>query len=72
MNRNLGERFNEISQELAAIQKMAVEQKDVETLQRRVTTLQVEQAEMQQTMRFTALFHLRDEAWRALSHGTGS
>ena len=72
MSRNLGERFNEMSQELQAIQKMAGVPQDQAALQRRVTILQVGQAELQQTMRFAALFHLRDEAWRALSSGRKS
>lgn len=67
MSHNLGARFNEISQELQAMQEAAGAQQDPVTLQRRVAALQVEQAELQQTMRFAALFHLRDEAWRALS-----
>ena len=70
MSSKLVVRYNEINRELDAIQRGVVGQKDSEDIQQKVNQLKIEQDHLQQTMRFTALFHLRDEARRALSYGT--
>ena len=68
----LVQRYNEIKTEikaeLKAIQSVITEPADGEVIREKVAALKAEQAKLQKTLHFTALFHLRDEAWRALSH----
>jgi len=68
MANKLVQRYNEIKAELKAIQSVMAEQTDGEVIREKVTALKAEQAKLQKMLHFTALFHLRDEAWRALSH----
>ena len=73
MRNKLVERYNEIEAEFEDIQTMLTGQPEVDRFQTRLVELEVKQAKLQKTLQhLIALSKVRDEAWRALSHGARS
>jgi len=68
MVNKLLQRYNEVTVELKATQTVMAAQTGNENVRQKVTALKAEQDNLQKTLHFIALFHLRDEAWRTLSH----
>jgi hypothetical protein len=71
MRRNkLVENYNEIEAGVSAVHRMVVNTADAEIIEQRMDQLEAKQADLKQTLQhLIALSKIRDEAWKALSHG---
>jgi hypothetical protein len=72
MSNKLAQRYYEIETDLQAIQAMMTGYIAVEVIQERLAELEVKRADLKKTvLHLIAFSKIRDEAWRALSHGQG-
>lgn len=68
MSDKLVQRYNEVTAELAAVRAKA-KTPGQETLRARLAALEAQQLDLKERLRWTALAHLRDQAWLTLTHG---
>lgn len=73
MSNKLIQRYYEIETDFQAVQALATGQVAVEVIRERLAELEEKQADLKKTvLHLIALSKIRDEAWRALSHGQGT